>query len=263
MNLLFIGDIVGSGGRAAVKALVPEMRREFNIQFVIANAENAAGGNGLTGRIIKELSDVVDVFTAGDHVWDQKGFDLDVPTLNNFIRPANLSDKQPGRGFAMFRNPAGGEVAVITLMGKVFMRDSAYCPFERADQILKQIPGTCKNIFVDFHAEASSEKIAMGYFLENRVTAVLGTHTHVATADARILPGGTAYQTDTGMVGGARSVLGRSVEDVLHKFTTGMPGRLNVVEDGEIRFDATMVTYDYNTGRASAIQPISRLITIN
>ncbi len=258
MNLLFIGDIVGSGGREAVKTLVPELRRELNIQFVIANAENSAGGNGLTGKIIRELSDTVDVFTAGDHVWDQKGFDLDVPGLTNFVRPANLSDRQPGKGFGIFRNPAGGDVAVISLLGKTFMRESSYCPFERVEQILKTIPGTCKNIFVDFHAEATSEKLAMGYFLEGKVTGVFGTHTHVPTADAVILPGGTAYQTDVGMVGADRSVLGRDVEDVLKKFTVGMPCRLNVVESGIIRLDAVMVTYDYLTGRASAVTPVTR-----
>ncbi len=262
MNLLFIGDIVGSGGREAVKLLVPELRRELNIQFVVANAENSASGSGLTGKIIRELSGCVDVFTAGDHVWDQKGFDLDVPSLNNFVRPANLSDRHPGRGFAVFRNPAGGEVAVIALLGKVFMRESAYDPFEKVEEILKQIPPSCKNIFVDFHAEATSEKLAMGYFLEGRVTAVLGTHTHVPTADAAVLPGGTACQTDVGMVGAARSVLGRSVDDVLRKFSVGMPCRLSVVETGDIRLDGTVISYDYNTGRATAIKPLSRTVNI-
>ena len=258
MNLLFIGDIVGSGGRKAVRSLIPDLRREFNIQFVIANAENSAAGNGQTARCLQEMADAVDVFTAGDHVWDQKGFESEIKTLPNFVRPANLSNRQPGRGFGVFRNPAGGDIAVISLLGKVFMRDSAYCPFETVDRILQELPGTVKSVIVDFHAEATSEKLAMAYFLEGRVTAVLGTHTHVPTADARILPGGTAAQTDVGMVGAARSVLGREVGDVLYKFTTGMPGRLNVVEKGVIRLDAAVITYDHLTGRASAIRPLSR-----
>lgn len=258
MNLLFIGDIVGSGGRAAVKALVPELRREFNASFVVANAENCAAGNGMTTRCLAEMSDAVDVFTGGDHIWDQKGFDAEIRNLAQVIRPANLSSKQPGRGFGVFRNPAGGEVAVINLLGKVFMRDSAYCPFETVERILGELPHSVKNIFVDFHAEATSEKLAMGYFLEGRVTAVLGTHTHVATADALVLPGGTAVQTDVGMVGAARSVLGREVDDVLYKFTTGMPGRLNVVDAGPIRLDGAVIRYDYQTGRATGIERFSR-----
>ena len=258
MKALFIGDIVGSGGRDAVKALVPELRRELNAQFVIANAENCAGGNGLTAKCAAEMSPAVDVFTAGDHVWDQKGFESEINLLKNVLRPANLSNKQPGKGWGVYVNPAGGNVAVIVLQGKVFMRDSAYCPFETADRILHEIPASVKNIFVDFHAEATSEKIAMGYFLEGRVTAVIGTHTHVPTGDVCVLPGGTAYCTDAGMVGAARSVLGREVEDVLYKFTTGMPGRLRVAEGGPVKFNAVLVEFDYLTGRAISASPVCR-----
>ncbi len=262
MRLLFIGDIVGKGGREAVKQLVPELRREFNCQFVIANAENSAAGNGLTAGCARELLTVADVLTSGDHTWDQKGFDADLRQFPPIIRPAHFSKRQPGRGWGVFRNPAGGDVAVIVLLGKVFMRESAYCPFETVEQILKEIPSSVKNIIVDFHAEATSEKLAMGYFLDGKVTAVLGTHTHVPTADARVLPGGTAVQTDVGMAGAAVSVLGRDVAAVLQKFTIGMPNRLPVVETGAIRVDAAVVTYDYLTGRASAIESISREIVI-
>ena len=257
MKALFIGDIVGSGGRDAVRALVPELRRELNAQFVIANAENCAGGNGLTAKCAAEMAGAVDVFTAGDHVWDQKGFESEITTLSNVLRPANFSAKQPGRGWGVFPNPAGGSVAVIVLMGKVFMRESSYCPFETADRILHEIPASVKNIFVDFHAEATSEKIAMGYFLEGRVTAVIGTHTHVPTADVCVLPGGTAYCSDAGMVGASRSVLGREVDDVLYKFTTGMPGRLRVAE-GPVKFSAVLVEFDYQTGRAVSASPVYR-----
>ena len=262
MNLLFIGDIVGSGGRMAVQQLVPDLRTELHASFVVANAENCAAGNGLTARCLKEMTPAVDVFTAGDHVWDQKGFDSEIRTLNNVIRPANLATVQPGRGCGVFSNPAGGDVAVIALMGKTFMRDSAYNPFETVDRLLEELPRSVKTILVDFHAEATSEKLAMGYYLDGRVTAVIGTHTHGPTADGVILPGGTAYLSDAGMVGAARSVLGREVEDVLYKFTTGMPNRLRVVESGTIRLDAVLISYDYQTGRAGAIQPVRREFTV-
>ena len=257
MNVLFIGDIVGRGGREAVKALVPELKREYNVSFVIANAENIAAGAGMTAGCLKDI-DCVDVITAGDHVWDQKNFESEIKLLPNVLRPANLSRMQPGNGYGVFRNPLGGEIAVIVLQGKIFMRESAYCPFETVERILAEVSLRTKNIFVDFHAEATSEKIAMGYFLEGKATAVIGTHTHVQTGDEQILPGGTAYLSDAGMVGGARSVLGREVEAVLHKFRTGMPCRFPVVEK-DIRLDGAVVTFDSRTGRASAIRRVSRM----
>ncbi len=260
MNLLFIGDIVGKGGREAVKAMVPALRREFNVQFVIINAENVAAGSGMTAKVLHEFDAVAEAITSGDHVWDQKDFDREIRQLDRVLRPANFSSLQPGCGWKVFRNPGGGEIAVINLLGKVFMRESAYCPFETVERILTEIPPTVKTIFVDFHAEATSEKIAMGYFLDGKVTAVVGTHTHVQTADARVLPGGTAYLTDAGMVGGANSVLGREIDAVLQKFRTGMPNRLPVVET-DIRLDGAVITYDHMTGRASNIQTISRRYT--
>ncbi len=262
MNLLFIGDVVGKGGREAVKALVPELRREKNCRFVIVNGENSAAGNGLTSGTVADLLTVADVVTAGDHVWDQRGFERDITVLPRVIRPANLKDGQPGRGYGVFRNPSGGEIAVISLQGKVFMRDSAFDPFDKADEILRSLPPAVKNIIVDFHAEATSEKLAMGYYLDGRITAMFGTHTHVRTADACVLPGGTARITDAGMAGAERSVLGRSVEDVLSKFTTGMPNRLEVVEKGDIRVDCTVVNFDHMTGKASGIESFSRIVAI-
>ncbi len=257
MNILFIGDIVGHGGRCAVHALTPDLRREFNLSMVIANAENVAAGSGLTAGCLKDLRGCIDFFTAGDHVWDQKEFENEINGIQDIVRPANLSNLQPGVGMRIVRNPAGGEIAVIALQGKVFMRESAYCPFETAERLLKEIPASVKTVLVDFHAEATSEKIAMGYFLEGKATAVLGTHTHVQTNDARILPGGTACISDVGMVGADRSVLGREVEAVLRKFRSGMPKRLPVA-DGRIRLDACIVSYDAGSGRANSIQPISR-----
>ena len=257
MNLLFIGDIVGHPGRAAVQQLVPDLRKEFNLSMVIANAENVAAGAGLTGGCLKELRKAVDFFTAGDHVWDQKEFEKEINGIHDIVRPANLSNMQPGVGIKIVRNPVAGEIAVMALQGKVFMRDSAYCPFETAEKLLSELPASVKTILVDFHAEATSEKIAMGYFLDGKVTAVLGTHTHVQTNDAKILANGTAYITDAGMVGAEYSVLGRSVEDVLKKFRSGMPRRLPVAE-GVVRLDGCVISYDYATGRATGITPISR-----
>jgi len=256
LNLLFIGDIVGKGGRKAVKALVPQLKQQYMCTFVVANGENCAAGAGLNKSCLGEMADVVDVFTSGDHTWDRKEFEDEIRGMKNVVRPANMSKLQPGRGWLYTRNPAGGEVAVISLMGKVFMKDSAYCPFETAEQILTQIPITCKCIIVDIHAEATSEKAALAWFLDGRVTAVLGTHTHVQTADARILPGGTAFLSDVGMVGAADSILGRSVPDVIEKFRTGMPHKFPVVETG-IRLDAAVIRYDMQTGRAVEIKPIS------
>jgi len=259
MNLLFIGDIVGKGGRKAIQELVPELRKEFKCSFVIANLENAAGGSGLNAKCINQVHpDYIDVVTTGDHVWDQKGFEQEIDQFKAVLRPANLNDRQPGKGFGVFRNPACGDLAVINLQGKVFMKDSAYCPFAKADEILKKIPRNIKTKIVDFHAEATSEMAALAHFLDGKVTAVLGTHTHVQTADAKILPNGTAFMTDVGMVGSESSVLGREIEAVIDKFVTGMPKRLPVNER-DIRLDGVVISYNLQTGKAENIQPLSRM----
>ena len=263
MNLLFIGDIVGKGGRRAVKELVPELRKKYNCSFCVANGENMAAGSGINEKCIKDIpAGIVDVFTLGDHVWAQKSFQNEIPGLKNVIRPANVNPVQPGKGYSIFRVPAAGEVAIINLIGRVFMKESPLCPFMEVEKILNSLPSAIKCIFVDFHAEATSEKIAMGRFLDGRVTAVLGTHTHVQTADSEILPGGTAYLTDLGMVGAHESVLGRDISNVIYKFTTGMPNRLQVVEKGIIRLDGAVISYDLTTGRANNIIQISEKITI-
>ena len=262
MNLLFIGDVVGKAGRAAVNALVPELRRKYNAQFVIINGENSAAGNGLSDSCVRELLKSADVITSGDHTWDQKGFENEIRHFDRVIRPANFRSDQPGRGYGVFPNPATGSVAVIALTGKVFMKESAYCPFETVEKILAELPSCVKTIVVDFHAEATSEKIAMAEFLDGKVTAVLGTHTHVQTADARVLANGTAAVTDVGMVGADHSVLGRDVSAVVKKFTSGMPVRLPVVESGKIRLDGAVVSYDPATGRATGCQTFSEYITL-
>lgn len=257
LKILFIGDVVGKGGRKAVKALLPELKHEYGCTFSVVNAENSAGGAGITSSCLEEMPGA-DVFTAGDHTWDQKNFETEISRCKNVLRPANFSSLQPGRGWGVFRNPAGGEVAVISLLGKVFMKESAYCPFETIEKILPQIPASCTCIVVDFHAEATSEKLAMGHFLDGKATAVIGTHTHVQTADARILPGGTAMLTDAGMTGGNDSILGRSIEDVIRKFRTGMPTKLTVVEK-DIRLDACIISYEMDTGKAIGIKAFSRI----
>ena len=257
MNLLFIGDIVGKGGRKAVKELVPELRRKYNCSFCIANGENMAAGSGISEKCILDIEGVVDVITLGDHVWAQKGFDKNIDRWKNVLRPANVNPIQPGKGYDVFRVPAAGEIAVINLQGRVFMKETSLCPFMEVEKILKSLPAAIKCIFVDFHAEATSEKLAMGRFLDGRVTAVLGTHTHVQTADAEILPGRTAYLTDLGMVGGHESILGREIDNVLYKFSTGLPNRLEVVEKGLIRLDAAVISYDLKTGKATGIEPVS------
>jgi metallophosphoesterase (TIGR00282 family) len=256
MNLLFIGDIVGKGGRRAVRELTPELRREHQCHFVVANGENAAGGAGLSASCVKELLGVVDVVTTGDHVWDQRDFVQEVRQFDQVLRPANASPLQPGRGWGVFRNPAGGEVAVVNLQGRIFMKETASCPFATIERILAELPATVRTVVVDLHAEATSEKAAMARFLDGRVTAVIGTHTHVQTADAVVLPGGTAFLTDVGMVGSVNSVLGRTCASVIHKFTTGMPTRLPVEEVG-IRLHAAVVGYDPATGRANAIRTLA------
>ena len=261
MNLLFIGDIVGKGGRKAVKELVPELYREFDLTFSIANAENIAAGSGLAAKCIKDLEGFVDVITSGDHVWDQKKFEHEIKLFDHVLRPANLSNLQPGKGYDLFHDTNNNEIVVINLLGRVFVRDSAYCPFETVENILKTLPSTVKVIILDFHTEATSEIAGMAHFLDGQVTAVLGTHTHVQTADAKILPGGTAFISDVGMVGAEFSILGREVKAVVEKFRNGMPQRLPVVEKG-IRLDAVVVSYDQQTGKATAIKNISRMSTV-
>lgn len=256
MKFIFVGDIVGKGGRQTVIKKVPEIMKEHGCSFCIINGENAANGAGINEKCVKQISEVADVITTGDHVWDQKSFQNEIAGINNILRPANLHKSQPGKGWNIFRNSLCGDIAVINLQGKVFLRDSAYCPFETAENILREIPKNIKTIVLDFHSEATSEAIAMGYFLDGRVTAVLGTHTHVQTADAKILPKGTAYITDVGMTGADYSVLGRKVEPVLYKFTSGMPCRLPV-EKNNIRMDCVIVEYNTDSIQAKSIDTIS------
>ncbi len=253
-----IGDVVGKPGRRAIETLVPSMRRELAIDFVIANGENSAGGFGITPSTARDLLDSeVDVITSGNHIWKHKEI---VPYINEewpLIRPANYPSESPGRGYIRI-----ADTAVINLMGRVFM-NTLDCPFRTVDRILEDLNAgdAPKFIFVDFHAEATSEKQAMGWYLDGRVSAVVGTHTHVATADARVLPGGTGFVTDLGMTGPQNSVIGCQVPIVLEQFLTQMPVRLAVADGpGPAILNAVFVELDDASGRAVSIQRADRTI---
>lgn len=259
MNLLFIGDIVGKGGRKTVNNLIPEIRRNYKCSYCIANGENMANGAGINEKCINEVlkPGIIDVITLGDHVWDQKSFEQEIKKFKNVLRPANLNPKQPGIGYNIFRPAAGGDIAVINLIGRIFMKGTASSPFDAIDNILKKLPSYINTIFVDFHAEATSEKIAMGRYIDGKVTSVLGTHTHVQTNDSEILPNNTAYMTDVGMVGAHESILGRNINSVVYQFTTDMPTKLEVIERGNMRLDCAIISYNKEQGKAEKIQPLS------
>lgn len=255
MKLLFIGDIVGKPGREIVAALVPKLRAERGIDFVVANGENSAAGAGITASICKTLLESgVDAITLGDHVWDQKGFETDIAGLERVCRPANLPAGNPGRDHLILEKN-GFRLLVCTLLGRSFMGLKAECPFLGIDALLARHAGKFDGAFVEMHAEATSEKQAMGWHLDGRVTAVLGTHTHVATADGSLLRQQTAFQCDVGMTGPHESVLGREIEPVLNRFLDGMPRRCEVAS-GDNRLSATLV--EFNTaGRAEKIEWLS------
>jgi len=249
MRILFLGDVVGKGGRRALNRLTPELRQQYGCQFCVANGENMAGGGGLSRKCLDELRDSgIDVFTGGDHMWDQHAFAEEIHACDNVVRPANVCANQPGRGYGLFPLPDGGRIGVMCLLGRTFMNGFSDCPFQAADRIVAQLEPSTRMVVVDIHAEATSEKTALARFLDGRVSAVLGTHTHVPTADEQILPGGTAFQCDVGMVGSRDSILGRAIQPVVQRFATGMPARF-VVEDKRIRLHGTIVDIDPETGR--------------
>ncbi len=255
MRLLMIGDIVGRSGRRAVKDNLPGLINQFLIDAVIANGENAAGGNGITREIARELfSCGVDVITMGNHVWNQKEIFSYIDQENRIIRPANYPPGTPGSGSIIFKTKSGINVGVINASGRVFLQELD-CPFRKVDEILSDMKDKTNLILVDFHAEATSEKVAMGWFLNGRVSAVCGTHTHVQTADERILPGGTAYITDVGMTGPRDSVIGVKKETVIERFLTQMPRRFEVPE-GLYQFNAVLIDIDENSGLATSIERI-------
>lgn len=261
MNILFVGDIFGSAGRRIVHEHIGHVCEAHQVELLIINAENAAGGFGVTPQIAEELFDIgADVLTTGNHVWDKReliDYLKSVPAESKdrprrVLRPANFEAGVPGYGVFEDVTESGVAFAVVDLMGKVFMSGTNN-PFTAVDEILAGIKA--KVIVVDFHGEATSEKVAMGWHLDGRVTAVLGTHTHIPTADERILPGGTAYQTDVGMSGPYDSVIGVEKDLVLHRFLTGMPGKFEAAK-GNPKMCAALITCNPVTGRASAIQRI-------
>ncbi|AEG60203.1 TIGR00282 family metallophosphoesterase [Desulforamulus ruminis] len=258
MRILMIGDIVGRPGRRAILDNLSYIRGELNLDFVIANGENAAGGHGITREIARELFAAgIDVFTMGNHVWNKKEIFEYIQKEKRILRPANYPPGTPGSGYNFFNVGAGPTLAIINISGRVFMQELD-CPFRKVDEILKEIDNKTKIIFVDFHAEATSEKVAMGWYLDGRVSAICGTHTHVQTADERILPKGSAYITDVGMTGPRDSVIGVETEIVLEKFVTQLPRRFEVA-DTNYQLNAVMVEVDESTGRALEIERIFNL----
>ncbi|MDP2921984.1 MAG: TIGR00282 family metallophosphoesterase [Candidatus Omnitrophota bacterium] len=259
MRILLVGDIVGNPGREAVKRIVPKLRRDRSIDFVIANAENVAGGSGLTPETIDELlQSKVDVITSGDHVWKKKELCERLKEDKRVLRPANYPETCPGSGMTVISRENGKKIAVINLLGRVFM-DPIDCPFLAAEREIRKIDRATNIILVDMHAEATSEKIAMARFLDSRVSAVFGTHTHVQTADEKIFPGGTAYITDLGMTGPQDSVIGRRVDAIVEHFVSGMPKKFEVA-DKDVELQGAMVNIDDNTGKAVSIERVKEKI---
>ena len=252
MNLLFIGDIFASPGRRIVADHLQDIATTNQIDLVIANAENSAGGFGITPQIADDLLALgIDVLTSGNHVWDKRDLYEYLDRQPRLIRPANYPDA-PGKGMVTVQSRRGIPCAVLNLQGRTYM-PSTDCPFRTADRLLSQLDAGVKVRFVDFHAEVTSEKIAMGWYLDGRVSAVIGTHTHVPTADTRILPGGTAYQTDCGMTGPYTSVIGVDTGIVLQRFLTALPIRMEAAKAGA-ELHSVIVDVDESTGRARAIR---------
>ena len=247
-----IGDVIGRPGRRAIQSLVPGLRCEYGLDLVIANGENAAGGLGLTSATAKELLDCgVDVITSGNHIWTQKEITPHLSGNLPILRPLNYPPGVPGRGYLIIK-----QAVVVNLVGRTFMGDCD-CPFRAMDALLAELVTTPPVIIIDFHAEATSEKNAMGQYLDGRVSAVLGTHTHVGTVDARLLSEDTALVTDVGMVGPLDSVIGDDTDAVIHRFLSQMPHHLSVGK-GKVVFNSVLVVIDENTGRASGIARIDR-----
>jgi metallophosphoesterase (TIGR00282 family) len=266
VKILFIGDIVGEPGRKAVHALLPKLRIEHALDFVIANGENSAGGNGITPRIAAELFGAgVDVITSGDHLWDQKEVLELLANEKRFLRPLNYPTGTPGQGGGVYeiRNPKSEirgavKVAVLNAQGRTFMA-ALENPFALLPKEVERLRAETKIVFVDFHAEATSEKIAIARMLDGKVSAVVGTHTHVQTADEQIFPGGTAYLSDAGFTGPHESVLGREIEPVIKRFVTNMPQRFEVAR-GRVLLQGAVVKVDETTGRSEGIWRVSEAL---
>lgn len=255
MKVLFIGDIIGEPGRKVVKQLLPELVRTHVPDLVVANGENAAGGFGITPQIADELFGLgIHVLTSGNHVWDKKEIEPYLLRQERLIRPANYPEGTPGFGSVVLPTDSAGKVAVLNLEGRVFM-SNLLDPFRTADQEIERLRKETRVIIIDFHAEATSEKAALAWYLDGRVSAVLGTHTHVQTADERVLPGGTALMTDVGMSGPTDSVIGVKKEDAISRFLTQRPHKFEIPK-GPVHLDAAVIDIDQKTGRAKGIERI-------
>ena len=249
MNILCIGDIVGKPGRLALADLLEGTKAEYKVDFTVVNAENSAGGSGLTSRIAQELFDMgCDVLTLGDHVWDQKEMQTYLPTADRVIRPANFPEGAPGNGWCIRETPKG-KVGVINLLGRVFMRYSVECPFKTLERIVNEIRKETPIIILDMHAEATSEKMAIAHFIDGKVSGVVGTHTHIQTADEKILPNGTAYITDLGMSGPYDSIIGQSKENIIERFLTSIPIKFHVAQN-DVSVHGVVIELDEKTGKA-------------
>lgn len=253
MKVLFIGDIVGKTGRNAVKALLPSVVNKYKVDLVIANGENSAGGFGITDKIADELFGYgIHVITTGNHVWDKKEFIPQISKIDRVLRPLNYPPGVPGYGSLLYSMNNGKKVAIMNLSGRVFM-SNIDCPFRTGKKEVEKLLEHTNIIIIDFHAEATSEKIAFSYYMDGRVSAIIGTHTHVQTADEKILPGGAAFITDVGMTGPAHSVIGIEIDQIIQRFLTNIPMRFETAK-GEGVFSAVVVEINEETGKATAIQ---------
>jgi len=260
LKILLVGDVVGRPGREAVKKIIPALRRNECIDFVIANAENIAGGSGLTSETADELlNSQIDVLTSGDHIWKKKEIYERLEKDSRILRPANYPEECPGRGAAVLKSSSGKKVAVVNVIGRVFMNHIDACPFKTAAKEIEKISKDTRIILVDMHAEATSEKIALGRFLDGRVSAVFGTHTHVQTADEKILPRGSAYITDLGMTGPQDSVIGRKADAIIEHFLKCMPIRFEMAEN-DVELQGAIVEIDESTGKAVSIKRVRERI---
>ncbi len=256
MKVLFIGDMIGKPGRRAIREILPKVIGDYNIDIVIANGENAAGGFGLTQDVVEELyKNHINVITSGNHIWDKKDFEEFIDDYPYLLRPANYPEITPGKGSVLYPCNSGKHIGVINLMGRVFM-PPVDCPFRAADREIEKLKAKAEIIIVDFHAEATSEKEALGWYLDGRVSAVLGTHTHVQTADERILPKGTAFISDVGMTGPFDSVIGISIEDAMKRFLTGIPHKFEVAKKN-VWLQSVLIDIDEDTGKSLGIQRLN------
>jgi metallophosphoesterase (TIGR00282 family) len=261
MKIFFIGDIVGKPGREALELNLPQILESHGIDLCIANAENAASGNGITPRLGEELLSLgIDVLTSGNHIWDKKEVLAYFDQQPKLLRPANYPPTTPGKGLFTGTTRSGHPFAVVNLQGRVFM-PSIDCPFRTGDELLARLGDTFKVIFIDFHAEATAEKQAVGYYFDGRVSAIVGTHTHVVTADEQVLPKGTAYISDAGMTGPHDSIIGVKTEIILPKFINHLPARFDTAT-GDVRINGVEVEVDEGTGRALRIERFSRKVQL-